>query len=207
MLTRGKQPSGSAMPLSFAALRDRLPALVITALCHVALIALLVVSLPKRFESQAPVESETRITFFPAPPAPPVVEKKRVRRAEAGSNAITTYFDPNTYRPPSALTPNIGGVSMALAACLPEKYDMASDEIRIACNRIGALLRSDRGHFSVTQDVIDPSHWQRELARRNAPFLAPCMSPGGVNVLYTLYCIYDLILHPYDPEKQLRYSE
>lgn len=104
---------------------------------------------------------------------------------------------------------------MALAACAPEKYDMASDEIRDVCGRIGALVRNDPGHFGVTQDVADPRHWQTELARREAPYLMPCMSPhppppgmGVISInLGTLLCIYDLLMHPYDPEKRARYSQ
>jgi hypothetical protein len=192
------------MPVS---LRKRLFALGVTGLFHLAVIALMLESLPKQHISAPSREAETTITLLPLLPPPPSAKKKRVPRGAPGSNAITPYFNPDTYRAPFATTPNIQGLSMALAACAPENYDMASDEIRTVCGRIGALMRHDPGHFGVTQDVIDPKHWQRELARREAPFLAPCMSSSGFEPLYTLYCIYDVLMHGYDSEKMQRYSQ
>lgn len=205
------------MPVPSArALQKRFFALGVTALFHIAVIALILEGLPKRYETVAPTDAETQIRLLPVLPALPPEKKKRVRRAPAGSNAITPYFNPYTYNAPSAPTPSVQGLNMALAACAPEKYDMASDEIRMICGRIGALVRNDPGHFGVTQDVADPKHWEIELARREAPFLAPCMSPKApppiqnmlaeVN-LQTLMCIYDLLMHPYDPEKRARYSQ
>jgi hypothetical protein len=205
------------MPVPFvSALRKRLSALGVTALFHLAIIALILEGLPKQHISAPLGETETTITLLPLLPPPPSVKKKRIPRGAAGSNAITPYFNPYTYPAPSSLTPNVQGLSMALAACVPEIYDMASDEIRTVCGRIGALVRNDPGHFGVTQDVADPRHWQTELARREAPFLAPCMSPkppppiqnmlAEVN-LQTLMCVYDLLMHPYDPEKRARYSQ
>lgn len=204
------------MPVpSVSALRKRLSALGATALFHLAIIGLLLEGLPKQHVAARSKETETAITFLPALPPPPSMKKKRVPRGTTGSNAITPYFNPYTFQAPQALTPSIQGLSVALAACAPEKYDMASDEIRTVCARIGALVRNDPGHFGVTQDVANPGHWQTELARREAPFLAPCMSPKAppknlgiamVN-LGTLMCIYDLLMHPYDPEKRARYSQ
>ncbi len=196
------------MPVpSVSAFRKRLSALGVTALFHIAIIALILEGLPKRYETAPSKETETTITLLPVLPPPLPTKKKRIRPGSTGSNAITPYFNPYTYHAPSALTPNVQGLSMALAACAPEKYDMASDEIRTVCGRIGALLRNDRGHFGVAQDVTDPKHWQRELARREAPYLAPCMSSQGFSPLYTLLCVYDVLMHGYNTEKMQRYSQ
>lgn len=193
--------------LSVKALRQRLAALGVTTLFHIAIVALILEGLPKHHIVPPSLETETTITLLPLLPSPPSVKKKRIPRGPAGSNAITPYFNPYSYNAPQALTPSVQGLSMALAACAPEKYDMASDEIRTVCGRIGALLRSDPSHFGVAQDVTDPKHWQRELARREAPYLAPCMSSHGFEPLYTLYCIYDVLMHGYDTEKMQRYSK
>jgi hypothetical protein len=184
--------------------RARLPALGITALFHVAVFFFLLQAIPKQSEP-AGTETETSISLPPEPRHLP--NKKNQLPAQAGSNAITPYFNPYGSASPQTLPPQLQGLQTALAACAPENYDMASDEIRTACNRIGLLVKNDPGHFGVTQDVADPVYWQRELARRQAPYLAPCMSPGGVDVLYTLYCIYDTLFHGYDPEKRRRYSQ
>ncbi len=195
------------MPVpSVNALRQRIPALAITALFHVAVVALFLFSLPKQYPL-ARREAETTITLLPVLPPPPVEKKKRFRRGAAGSNAITPYFNPYTFKGAPFLQPKMQGLQTALDACSPEKYDMASFEIRTVCDRIGALMRNDPWHFGVTQDVTDPKHWQRELARREAPYLAPCMSSQGFSPLYTLLCVYDVLMHGYDPEKQQRYSQ
>jgi len=186
------------------ALRAKLPALGITALFHVAVFFFLLQAIPKQREP-AETETETSISLPPEPLRLP--KNKKLLPAQAGSNAITTYFNPYSYAAPRALQPQLQGLQTALAACAPENYDMASDEIRAVCGRIGLLVKNDPGHFGVTQDVADPAYWQRELARRKAPYLAPCMSPGGPDVLYTLYCIYDTLFHGYDPEKRRRYSQ
>lgn len=187
--------------------RKRLSALGVTALIHLAIITLILEGLPKQQVPAPSGETETTITLLPLLPPLPSAKKKRIRQGATGSNAITPYFNPYAYQAPFASTPNAQGLSMALAACAPEKYDMASDEIRTVCGRIGALMRHDPGHFGVMQDVADPKHWQRELARREAPYLAPCMSSRGFEPLYTLYCIYDVLMHGYDTEKMQRYSK
>lgn len=187
--------------------RHRLPALAITALFHVLVIIALLHAIPKTSETvTTPSTSDTRITWLPMLPAP---DKKPLRRrAAGGSNAITTYFNPYTYAAPRFVPQSqLLALQSVFAACAPENYDMASAEIRTVCGRIGALLRRDPGRFGVTQDIADPKHWQTELARREAPYLLPCMSPAGFAPLYTLYCIYDTLMHGYDPEKRARYSQ
>ncbi len=195
------------MPLpSVTALRRRLPALAITALFHLGVIALFLLSLPKETTAMKR-EVESTITLLPVVPPPPLEKKKkRVRRGRTGSAAVTPYFNPYTFQMPSFLKPKVQGLQLALSACSPGKYEMASIEVQRVCDRIGSLIHNDPGHFGVTQDVTDPQHWQRELARREAPYLAPCMSPGGFNPLYTLSCIYDVLMHGYDSKKQLHYS-
>lgn len=196
------------MPVpSVRAMHRRIPALAITALFHMAVIALFLTSLPKQHVA-AKTETETTITLLPLLP-PPLLEKKkkRVPRGASGTNAITPYFNPYTFKGLPLPQPNMQGVQMALAACSPENYDMAAIEIRTACDRIGALLRNDPGHFGVKQDVADPKYWERELARRKAPYLAPCMTPSGPDLIHALKCIYGILADGYDSEKQLRYSQ
>lgn len=183
-----------------------LPALAITALFHVLIVFVLLHAIT--IEPVPPAKSfaqETQITLLPVL-APPPDRKRTRRRAAGGSNAITPYFNP--YAVPQFAPPRgqMFALQTALTACAPEHYDMASDEIRDVCGRIGALLKNDRGHFGVTQDVADPTHWQHELIKRNSPLLAPCMS-ANLNVLYTLKCIYENLFIEWDPGKHTTYQE
>jgi hypothetical protein len=192
------------------ALRARLPALAVAGVLNALFAWLLIDALPF---AHAPrqgqsAHSETIITLSPLPPVLP--PKKRLRRpagAAAGSTAITTpYFNPDGFHlaPPAQ---NNAIIVAALAACDPGRYDMASVEVRQVCDRIGLALKNDPEHFGVKQDIADPVHWRRELARREAPFLAPCMSPNGFDVLYTLSCLYENVFVGYKPEHRRRYSE
>ena len=192
------------------AFRERLPTLAVVGLLHAGFVWLLLNSLQigPAFGPQGTEPSETQITLTPA--APPLqLPKKRLRRAAAGvaTSVLSPYFDPFTYHSPQALQNGTQGITLALAACDPGHYDMAPTEVRAACDRIGMLIKSDPDHFGVTADVRDPTHWRRELARREAPVLAPCMSPNGFDVLYTLKCIYETVFISYDSENHRRYSE
>ena len=193
------------------AFRDRLPTLAFVGLLHAAFVWLLLNSLQigPAFGPPSTEPGETQITLTPAPPPLPPLPKKRLRRAAAGAatSVLSPYIDPYTYRSPQALQNGTQGITLALAACDPGRYDMASSEVRAACDRIGMALKSDPGHFGVTADVRDPTHWRRELARREAPVLAPCMSPNGFDVLYTLKCVYETVFIGYDSENRRRYSE
>ncbi len=152
-------------------------------------------------------EPETQLVLLPLMPPPLVAIKPRPLRQKPISGVLTPYFNPYTFNPQALAVPKPQGLGLALTACDVGNYDMATDDIRAACDRIGALIKRDPNHFGFTTDITDPQHWQRELARRDAPYLAPCMSPGGINPLYTLLCIYDTLVHGYDSEKRARYSE
>jgi hypothetical protein len=196
------------MPIAF---RDRIPALLLVALLHIAAViaflhAVIVEREPEKTNEE---EHETLITLAPAPPPRPSLRKRRLPAA-GGSNAVTApYFNPYTYKlPPAAGGVGSGnGIALALSACDPGRYDIASREVRAVCDRIGMALRNDPGRFGFTSDVSDPQHWHRELARREAPYLAPCMSPGGFDVLHTLSCLYENVFIGYKPEHRRRYSE
>ncbi len=188
--------------------RNWFPALIVTALFHMLVIVLLITAMPKRLEREA-IRTAAResITYLPLLAAPPD-KKKRIPRGTSGSRPAVTYFNPDAVKAPPSFRPNTFGLQTALSACAPENYDMASAEIRTVCAKIGALLVNDKGHFGVKQDVADPKHWQTELARREAPYLAPCMSPyAALHIdLGTLLCVYDILAHGYDENKMQHYS-
>lgn len=189
-------------------LRDRLPALFVTASFHVVVVGLLLIAMPKQFAREEEKEQETQITLLPQAEPEQPKEKRKPRSGTTGSNAITApYFDPNRFNSQTlqALAPP-QRLSFALEACAPEKYDMASDEIRMACARIGSLIARDPGRFGVTTDFKNGQRWERELLINQTPLLLPCMS-SNANVLYTLLCVYDTMMNGYDPDKMQHYSK
>jgi len=186
-------------------LRDRVPALVLAALLQLAAVWLIIHSLMTPEPEQHEEERETQIVLLPMLPPTIAAKRKPLRPQTPASGAITPFFNPYTFNPQSLAAPRTQGLAFALSACDIGNYDIAPDEIRAACDRIGALIKHDPGHYGLTSDVVHSGHWARELARREAPVLAPCMSPGGVFVDF--FCVYNFLLHPYDPEKRARYSK
>lgn len=205
------------MPFAF---RDRLPALLLVGLLHVLAVyaflhAIIIEHGPLPAQKK---NGETQITLMREAPAPQPPKLKRRNPAASGSTAITLpVFNPYTYNAQVALQGSANGVAVALSACDPGRYDMASAEVRVVCDRIGLALKNDPGHFGVTSEVADPKHWQRELARREAPHLLPCMKShppppdshlGIVAVdLQTLLCISRILFVGYDSKNHEHYSQ
>jgi hypothetical protein len=190
------------------AARDRIPALLMVALLHGAAVfaflnALIIERPPAKPSSD---QRETQITLAREPPRPQ--PRKRRMPAAEGSGAITgPFFNPYTYHSAPTLPGTENSIALALSACDPARYDRSSREVRTLCDRIGLALKSDPGRFGFTSEVSDPQHWQRELARREAPYLAPCMTPNGPDALYALSCVYKLLFGGYDSETRPRYSQ
>lgn len=189
------------MPLRQIA-REKVPALAITVGLQLAVAWLFVRSLILPPQQPQSTQHKTQVIFLtllnPQTPA-------KHKSLKPGSNAITPYVNPYALDPSVFSTRAETGLATALSACDVDKYDMASDEIRAVCDRIGALIRHDPGRFGFTSEVVDAGHWSTELARREAPVLLPCMSPNGV--MLDLFCVYNFLVHPYDPEKRARYSK
>ena len=192
------------MPRPIALLRNRVPALCLAVLFHVVLIVFLLHAIPKQ-TAPVPAEQETQLVLLPLLEPAPIPKRHRTANG-GGSNAITTYFNPYTFNPQSLQAPQ-QRLGLALASCEPENYDKQSVEVRAACARIRMVVANDTGRFGVTIDFTQGERWERELLRRQTPVLAPCMTPGGPDVLYLLYCVYDVVAHGYDSEKMPRYSK
>ena len=193
------------MQTAIVLLRSRLPALCLAALFNVALIALLLLAMPKLTTPPVP---ETQVVFVPLPLLEPARKPEhRQRRPGASPNAITLpYFNPYTFNPRAVLPPaGAQRLSLALATCAPENYDRQSDEVRAACAKIQTALAYDKEHFGVNTDIAFGPFWERELLRRKTPYLAPCMTPGGPDVIYLLTCVYQVLFTGYDSEKAPHY--
>lgn len=183
----------------------RAPALAVAALLQLAAVWVLINALQVQKPVQEMATSQTAITFLPYVPPPDI--KKHKSRPGRGSAPSADYFRPNSLSLQTLSGAGPERLSFVLSSCDMDHYDMQSFEIRSACDRIGALVKADPGHLGIVSEVKDYRHWQVELARREAPYLAPCMSPAGLDVLYTLNCIYDVIFTGYREEERRRYSD
>ena len=195
--------------LSVGDLRNRLPAVIITVLFHVAVIAVLLNAIPK-YAVRKTSELEAIIPLMSQKTTPP----RAVHRTTAGSTAISPYF----YRynpPPSAGQPNLQGLSLALSSCAPENSGNLPRDLRDQCDRIDAALFAGRDTLPNTLRVSHEARWQAELLLKQTPQLLPCASshpPGpGMGIvaidLRTLLCIADLIENGYRPETASHYSK
>jgi len=185
-------------------LRSRVPALCFAALVHVVLIFLLLHAIPTAAPRPS-IVPETEVFFIPLPQ---IMPKKHhaTARGNGGANAITTYFNPYTFNPQSLPTAAAQQrLGLALNSCAPENYDRQSPEVRSVCSRIQTALVADPGRFGVAVDFTQGERWERELLKRKTPVLAPCMTPGGPDVIYLLTCVYNAILNGYDSETAPHY--
>jgi hypothetical protein len=183
-------------------LRDRLPAVLLTILFHVAVIAVLLNAIPKRAARMAR-EPETIIPLAPLeksrPPAKP--------RTSRGNAAISPHNSPII--PPSFREqPNLEGLNLALSSCAPEKLGLLAPEVREKCERIETALFAGQDALPNALRIKSRTRWQTDLQIKQTPLLLPCASPYGcIDVLYTLSCLGDLIENGYHPENVAHYSK
>lgn len=183
------------------ALRQRLPAVGITVLFHIAVLALL---LQTKFAARQD-KSEIELPIVLPQPAPQGVQKRKSSHRNGGSTAITPYFDPRRFNPNMLEKYKSQGLRFSIEDCAPEKYDMQADEIRMACNRIGSLIANDPGRFGINAGIAHGKQWARELAKYQRPLLLPCASSNGVYI--DLLCVLNLVVSPYDSDKVQHYSK
>ena len=188
--------------LTVGDLRDRLPAVIITVLFHVAVVAVLLNAIPK-YATRKTSEFEAIIALMPQKSMPSDVGN----RAAAGPTAISPTF----YRynpPPMAGQPNLDGLRFALSSCAPENLGNLPPELRGQCDRIDAVLLAGQDALPTALRVKHEGRWQAELLLKQTPQLLPCASPYGLGVdLATLACIADLIENGYRPETTAHYSK
>lgn len=156
-------------------LRDRLPAVIVTVLYHIAVVAALLNAIPK-YAARIGRESETVIPLTLQEKAPPRAKQQAAHRAAPGATALYRYYYPFV-PPPTAEQPNLDGLRLALTSCAPEKLGNASDEIRAACRRIGLVVAANPEAFGVNPGFKDRKRWERELLIKQTPLLLPCASP------------------------------
>jgi hypothetical protein len=146
---------------------------------------------------------------LPAPKSEPVTKNPKhvIARRSAPNTAPPAFFVP-----PSILNaPQTNGLRQRLFDCSREQLATATPEERAACASASLTPRYDPGAVDY-RDHTDRSKsaalWAEDRARKNAPFLLPCMSPGGFNPLYTAYCLgKGAVQGKIDPKDQPGYQD
>lgn len=149
------------------------------------------------------------LVTLPAPkPEPAAKNQKRAAVRRAAPTAAPHAF----FVPPSILNaPRTNGLSGPFFDCSPDQLTTATPEERAACASASLAQRYDP-HAVDYRDHTDRSKsaalWAEDRARKNAPFLLPCMSPGGFNPLYTAYCLgKSAVQGKVDPKDQPGYQD
>jgi hypothetical protein len=192
-------------PATLRVLRARLPALGFAALLHAVFIALLLQAMPKL---TAPDKRETETSIFLPEPEPEPLPKAESRApAQHGASVLAPYFNPRLYSPDALWQPpGLQRLGLVLAACDPSNYDKQPDEVRSACARIGMIVAADPEHFGVKLDYMNGKRWDHELLIKQTPLLLPCMSPTA-NPFEVLFCVANVLMKGYDPDKMPHYEK
>jgi hypothetical protein len=114
-------------------------------------------------------------------------KKVTVPRIPSSSSLLPSFALPKTLA-----APQTNGAGAQFFDCTPGQMEAATPEERAACASAALTPRYDPGQTDY-RDHTDRSKsaalWARGRARKNAPFLLPCMSPAGFSPLYTAYCL------------------
>jgi hypothetical protein len=137
----------------------------------------------------------------PALPAPPVRVIVPTQRTAA----------PITPPPTSAKGNTVEGLHKWLFDCAPENLDKLTSEQRSQCALRALSPNSDDSSsvLNLPSHAHDAPHWQRALARKQAPPLLPCASPMGLALTpTTLICAANGIFNGFgDLDEQPGYDD
>jgi hypothetical protein len=188
---------------SSAARRTAGAALVL--LLHIALVAALINAISET-PRIAQAEREIMLQFLPPPNKPKPLPG---HRSEGRPSPALPDYHGITLPPAAPEAPSLGGLGRSLFGCSPENLANLPPDERTRC---AAAMAMGPGNSVDFRDHVnrsaDAALWERDRARKNSPFLLPCMSPQGFSPLYTAYCAAKTALDgKFDPEDQLGYQD
>jgi len=199
------RPSGISRRLSEWVGR-RPAALAAVVLLHAALVlALLIYS----NEPIARVPSAAReiVLHFQALPRPPLPSRPAGRGAVhpvSRPRALTDYRGITIPNSDAQASP---GLRQSLFGCTDGERSNLSPAARAQCANAFAYDNSVDFRDGTTRSRA-AALWERGRQRKNAPFLAPCMSPQGFSPLYTALCAANAAMTgKYDPDIQPGYFD
>jgi hypothetical protein len=135
---------------------------------------------------------------LPAPPVPVIVPLPRT-------------VAPITPPPTSANGSNVNGLHQWLFNCAPDNLDRLTPEQRSQCALRALSPNSDDSSsvLNLPSRAHDAPHWQRALARKQAPPLLPCASPAGLALTpLTVICAANGVLNGFgDLDEQPGYGD
>ena len=88
-------------------------------------------------------------------------------------------------------TGSLKGLYFYLYECTPENFANLTEAEKARCAQasLSPVPNDTRSLLNQPSRAKDAPHWERALARKNAPPLLPCMSPGGFSPLGTALCL------------------
>ncbi|HWA31254.1 MAG TPA: hypothetical protein VG867_09145 [Rhizomicrobium sp.] len=131
-----------------------------------------------------------RLIALPKPPQSKPEEKKKIPPQQVRAPASPYGY---SFTPPETLpAAPPSGLNQQLFGCAPDQLAAATAEERAYCASASLGPRYDptaTDYHDHTDRSKNAAQWFRDRARKNAPMLLPCMSPGGFSPLYTAYCL------------------
>jgi hypothetical protein len=153
------------------------------------------------------------VLYLVTPQTPKPKEVAKAPRKIAGPRGTFSYSPPATsfVLPETMTAPAMNGQSGQFFDCKADQLATATQQQRTACAAASLSPRYDpndvdfRDHTDRSKNAVQ---WARDRARKNAPLLLPCMSPGMFDPVYTAYCLGKTALQgKIDPESQPGYQD
>ena len=168
-----------------------------SALLVVLLHGLIIVALLRagfhQIEKAAPAR-EVVLRF--APPSVPAVPEKPETLPPVPLIAPPPMVSPGQgaapITPPATNnTGSLHGLYLYLYECTPENFANLTEAEKAKCAQasLTPVPNDTRSLMNLPSRAKDAPRWERALARKKNPALLPCMSPGGLNLIGTAFCL------------------
>ena len=166
-----------------------------------------------RWNDYSAREAREIVLHLVVPQTPKPKEVAKPYRKIAVPRSTSGYSPPATsfVLPETMTAPAMNGQGGQLFDCKADQLATATPQQRAACAAASLSPRYDpndvdfRDHTDRSKNAMQ---WARDRARKNAPLLLPCMSPGMFDPVYTAYCLGKTALQgKIDPESQPGYQD
>lgn len=168
-------------------------ALLVVLLHGLVILALLRIAIHR--PEQAPAARELILHFVPpaaAPKAKPETPPPQTFRLIVPEVPVSPAPGESTAPPPAANNPgSLRGLYFYLYECTPENFANLTETEKARCAQasLSPVPNDTRKVLNQPSRAKDAPRWERALARKKNPALLPCMSPGGINLIGTAYCL------------------
>jgi hypothetical protein len=157
-------------------------------------------------------EIETMLVLPALPKAPEPAEqperKQPVGHTPSGPS-VPFFVIPKTWQQSPQRSAN--GLNGLLFDCAPENLTNLSPQELAGCRAAAGHPVYDPNAVDFadhTNRAVQAARWYRDRARKSAPTLLPCANPNAAAVgLDTLFCLADIAINGYHPDKMPSYGD